>query len=213
MSASANALIIHTSLDELKPYAPDILIEDWSGYAYNTELSGTTTNGIVYPGLNSLNEPLVTWCVNPNSLRCIRYLTERGSSRSFGRAAKTFGFIQPIDAFSIYVTQGTNLRGAGRSEWSVFFDNGQTAQFSANWDDDDSYGLGYIGISGIDDAMSFTIRQIRNDVNVVWGINHIGYQTAKAVSEPSIIGLLVIAFLGLAIRPLGQSCDGSAHGK
>jgi hypothetical protein len=50
-------------------------------------------------------------------------------------------------------------------------------------------------VTGIN-STGFTIRQTRNDANVVWSFNHIGYQ-ATEVPEPSILAILAIFALGM----------------
>ena len=48
-------------------------------------------------------------------------------------------------------------------------------------------------------STGFTIRQTRNDANVVWSFNHIGYQAAQ-VTEPSTLAIFMLGLMSLTMR-------------
>ncbi|GAA6183791.1 hypothetical protein NBRC116595_10390 [Aliiglaciecola sp. NS0011-25] len=106
----------------------------------------------------------------------------------------TFKFENPINAFSISLIQGINDRIDGTSIWDISFDTGQSAQVVSNYTIDNSYGLGYLGISGINGAREVIVRKIRNDSNVVHSFNHIGYQSIT-VDEPATFLLFAMVFM------------------
>ena len=190
------SLITYSSFSELQESTSALIIEDWRGYERNTVLSNQTINGITYQPENSLGEPIVTlgnYC-RYGEYWCISHLTESGGTRSFGWAAVRFQFQDPIDAFSISLVQGINDRIDGTSIWDVSFDTGQSVRVVSNYTIDDSYGLGYLGISGIHSASEVIVRKIWSDSNVVYSFNHIGYQNIQ-VDEPSTFLILAIALM------------------
>lgn len=191
------SIIIYDSLSELKSVTSNLIVEDWSDYPRHTLLSDQTINGITYQSANSLGEPIVTRGCQSGGIWCIDHLTDSGGSRSFGSRPVTFWFEDPIDAFSLYLVQGINQRLDGSSIWEISFDSGEKTQIISNYTTEDSRGLGYIGLTGLNSATEVSIRQTRNDPWVVWSFNHIGYQ-AVAVDEPSslLITLSVLIIAG-----------------
>lgn len=190
------SVITHQSILSLKNEAASLIVEDWRAYDLFTVLSNQTVNGIIYPGDNSLGEPLVTlgeFC----SLRCISYLTDEGRTRSFGRRSVSFGFTSKINAFSLSLTQFINDQLDGSSIWQIEFDTGFSAALIADYTVADSFKSAYVGFSGLEGAASVTISQIRNDANVVWSFADIGYQSTS-VSAPSSIGIIVM-LLGVGL--------------
>ncbi len=63
----------------------------------------------------------------------------------------------------------------------------------------DSLGLSYIGITGIK-STEFTVRQTRNDANVTWNFNNIGYQVVSEVPEPITLAIFTLGMIALASR-------------
>jgi hypothetical protein len=190
------SLITYSALSELKNNTANLVIEDWRSYPTHTILSNQTINGIAYQSENSLGEPIVTLGSNCRygEYWCIDHLTESGQTRSFGGGAVTFKFENPINAFSISLIQGINDRIDGASIWDISFNTGQSAQVISNYTVEDSFGLGYLGISGITAATEVVVRNIRNDSNVVHSFSHIGYQTV-AVAEPTSAVFFAVAML------------------
>jgi hypothetical protein len=188
--------ITYSTLSELQDNTVKLVIEDWRSYPTHTILSNQTTNGIAYQPENSLGEPIVTLGNNCRygEYWCISHLTESGLTRSFGRGAMTFKFENPINAFSISLIQGINDQINGISLWDIAFNTGQSAQVVSNYTVGDSFGLGYLGISGISAATEVIVRQVRNDTNVVYSFNHIGYQVIE-VAEPTSALFFAVAML------------------
>jgi hypothetical protein len=198
IATSANAgVITYDSLSILNNNTSNLVVEDWQSYSNNTILSNNSINGIAYPDDNTLGEPLVTGCQYLD-LWCINYHTESEDSRSFGSSAVTFGFTQAINAFSLYLVQGTNGRGPGVSEWDIEFDSGEIFSMRSVYSESDSLGFSYFAVTGIN-STGFTIRQTRNDANVVWSFNHIGYQAAQ-VTEPSTLAIFMLGLMSLTMR-------------
>ncbi len=191
-------IITYDSLNSLVNNTNNLVIEDWQQYSNNTILSNKSINGILYPTQNSLGEPIVTGCRYAN-LWCINYLTDSGGTRSFGRSPVKFSFEQSIDSFSLYLVQGTNGSGPGVSEWDIEFDTGEVVSMRSIYSDSDWLGLSYLGITGIN-TTGFTVRQTRNDANAVWSFNHIGYQVASQVPEPSTLAIFALGMIGIATR-------------
>jgi len=198
VSTCTASIITYDSLSTLSNNTSNLVIEDWQQYPTNTILSNTSLNGIIYPNENASGEPLTTGCRYGN-LWCISYQTQSGKTRDFGPSAVKFSFEHSIDSFSLSLVQGTNNTGAGESEWDIEFDTGEVFSMRSVYGESDSLGLSYIGITGIN-STEFTVRQTRNDSNVVWSFNHIGYQVASQVPEPSTLVIFALGMMGLAAR-------------
>ena len=197
-SHSTATIITYESLDSLSVSTPNLVVEDWQKYPIETVLSNTSLNGITYPEENHLGEELISGC-RYVGLWCINYLTESGRTRSFGSSPLKFGFEQSIDSLSLYLVQGTNGRGPGLSEWDIELDTGEIFSMRSSYGESDLLGLSYIGIKGIE-SKGFTVRQTRNDANVTWSLNHIGYQVVSQVPEPSTLAIFALGIMGLASR-------------
>ncbi|WP_284217982.1 hypothetical protein [Agaribacter marinus] len=195
------SLVTYESLEELDQATQTLIVEDWKSYTLHTVLSNNTINGIGYQGENSLGEPIVTLGSNCriSGLWCISHLTDNGRTRSFGSRSVTFSFNDPIQSFSLFLIQGINEPVAGQSSWSIDFDTGESLVMDSIYELGESFGLSYLGASGINGATAVTIRQTRNDTNVVWAFNHIGYETLK-VSEPTTMVSFLILIAIYMIR-------------
>jgi hypothetical protein len=193
-----SSLVTYDSLASLESITGPVVIEDWKSYEQYTVLSNQTLNGIEYPGDNTLNESLVTlgeFC----TFGCMSYLTPGGSTRSFGSRPLTFGFTSQISVFSLSITQGINASLDGTSIWNISFNTGASAMLKIDYTLFDSSKSGYIGFSGIKGATSITIDQVRNDANVVWRFNHIGFQST-VINTPSVLMLFILGLLVVFTR-------------
>ncbi|MDM7861631.1 hypothetical protein QTP81_13605 [Alteromonas sp. ASW11-36] len=174
------------------------VVEDWTGYSEGTVLSGTTVNGISYPG-RSL-EPLSVGNLRDDDWILGEPAGKPGTYQGFSNDALMFNFANGITALGITISEDTGNPGGTAPGFSSNFDilvqNTGLFYQRIDYPNDSRYATGFFGIVGIE-STSFTMVRTRSDANEEWTLKNIVYSTAQQVDEPATLGVLVLSFLGL----------------
>jgi len=177
-NASTQAQIFKSKEVFKEKVGPQVVFENWTSLGKDTVLSDKTINGIRY-GSTAPKKLVVGKSHGGGWLLGYRSANDRYSS--FSDETISFHFANGITSFGISLSQGNQtqgVRGTGKTLWLIDVD-GAEYPVQVSFGKNDQSGEAFLGLVGLKDARSITVKRTKTTVNTVWNIRDIGFSYIK----------------------------------
>jgi len=191
--SALSSIVAYDSYAAFAAASPTTLTrEDWASVPLGV-IEGQVINGVHYSHTDAFGSQLAVGNGGAWGFR-LRTIASSGSSLAFGwsdRVTFTFGG-SGVDSFGVMFAQG-NYTDTGTSVFAVQVNDGEIFYRSVPVVTPGP-NIGYLGLTGLNQAGSVTIWRVQSGANVVWSAYHIDWTTVPAPSVLACFG--AAGFLG-----------------